>query len=151
MIDGGGQGLGPGRARGPDLRPHIFDQLQARILPAQPLGHAQGEAPRVDQHRGVGLLSRGQRGGLIGALDHPWIGLQPFGPAEDRQVGDVERALQSLRRHPRAADADEAHALAQPPAQGPHKTSPQRIARGLGRDQHDAQRAAHSPNSGGRS
>ncbi|MNT05223.1 hypothetical protein D3C72_1398360 [compost metagenome] len=143
MIDAGGQGLGPARTRGPDLRPHILDQRHARQHLAQGLGYTDGEAPAVDQDHGVGPLSLGQSH-CVGhpALDQT-IGLQALDPAQNRQFGDIERAGHAFSRHLGTADAHEGDISAQTRLQGLRQTGAQGVARGLGGDQHDLQRTAH--------
>ena len=137
--------LRPARARGPDLRADIFDQRQVRNRRAQALGHAQGEAPGIDQHRHVGLFAPRQRRGLVRAAHHPGIGHQALDQPEDGQLGDVERALDALRR-PSARRRRRRSARPRPAARSARASpAPSVVAGGLGRHQHDASAAGSRP------
>ncbi len=136
-IDRGGQGLGAPRPGGPDLRADIFDQGHAGQRFADRLSGAQRKAPRVDQDDGVWLFAQGQGDRVLDAGIDARQGFQPFDQAEDRQLGDVEGALNALFGHARPADADKRPVdTGRLRAQLRHQAGAQGVARGFGGDQH---------------
>lgn len=84
MVDGLGQRLGASWPGSPDLRPDNLDQPDIRRPPADPLGNAQREPPRIDQGDG---MRRGPDDCLCGRIskrDNLPVNLEAFKQTDNR-------------------------------------------------------------------